>query len=133
MLGRFACVRVRVMTAAPLPGVSPLRRGSREATTIREARSADGAARETKSKRTKSAIPARNRVKSGCGSAITFDLFELESGAARPGPPLPNRPPHLGAVNSRRQRPTLQQQDHQFAGYAQEARTIKKGRRKCRP
>src|SRR5271167_783771 len=29
MLGRFVCARVRVMTAAPLPGVSPPRFGSR--------------------------------------------------------------------------------------------------------
>jgi len=71
MFGFLVCVRVRVMTAAPLPGVSGVRRGSREAIEVAEGASIVGAGRETKNKRANSATPARNRLKIGCGSAIT--------------------------------------------------------------
>ena len=87
MLGRFVCVRVRVMTAAPLPGVSPARRGSRGAADTTGGGWAGSAGRETKKKRANSAIPALNRVKSGCGSPCTFDPFNC--GTTQPAAVLP--------------------------------------------
>src|SRR5271166_5109959 len=63
MLGRFVCVLVRVVTAAPLPGVSLPRLGSREA--VGRGGDAAEAARPGANHRARRAIPARNRTSNG--------------------------------------------------------------------
>lgn len=72
MLGRFVCVRVRVMTAAPLPGVSPPRFGSLAAV----GRTADDDAETPNAglnHLARRAIPARRRTTNGLEAVDTDD------------------------------------------------------------
>ena len=139
MFGRFVCVRVRVMTAAPLPGVSPPRaaRGREARRASRPAADAAGSAgRATKKPTRQQRHPCPKRLKNGCGSPITFDLSVMD--ATRPSRSRRRRPPlhdessaNLGAVD--REAPEARRdhrQDRQFAPRSRKsAADKKKGRR----
>ena len=114
------------MTAAPAPGISGPRCGSRTANTTPIGES-DGAPRGPSKKRASRAIPARKRETNQVGSPCTCDLYRfrrLDVVAPRARREIPV-PPHLGAANAKRQRPTRHWQDCQFVDAAQEARDKK--------
>src|SRR5574337_309784 len=125
MLGRFVWVRVRVITAAPLPGVSAPRFVSRGA--IRRAGADAEAPNAGLNHRAKRAIPARKRTTNGLeavGTKTTPFLTGLTQTLTHPNTTLCRcqASPARGA----------QQKKHcQFGGRAQEARSGDQAN--CRP
>ena len=98
MFGRLVCVRVRVMTAAPLPGVSASRRGSRGADAAHDGVAPRCARREEEARQKRHTCPETAQERMRLGDQLSTSSYFIAATLARHRRFVGTRRPHLGAV-----------------------------------